>query len=168
MVTIAAMQRLTTKQLERLRGVAKSALKKPLEDRPDLGIAPEDLLVACDRVLGLDSPDEEMDDDEWQAIVATSHQECAKAWRRCMCGACRVCGKEYALTAYPERRVRTHKTWSVVQRRKVTCEGSLVPPSPACTCSYGGHGGPSVIETIVRAPRPDCPVHGSRARIVSR
>ena len=56
--------RLTPKQLRTLREGAE-----------------EDLLVACDRALGLDSLDE-VDGDERLGIVETSHRMCVVAWSR--------------------------------------------------------------------------------------
>lgn len=75
------MRKLTTKQLERLRGIAVVMLESAKTSaRIDFGIAPEDLVVACDRALGWDEmPDE--DGDEKRALVATSHQRCVVAWR---------------------------------------------------------------------------------------
>lgn len=75
------MRRLTTRQLEKLRGVAVAMLESPPNARADLGIAPEDLVVACDRALGWDDMAEE-DDVEKFALVETSHQRCASTWRR--------------------------------------------------------------------------------------
>lgn len=75
------MRKLTSKQLARLRGIATASLEMPESDRPDLGIAPEDLLVACDAVLGVDALEDE-DADERRALVETYRQSCADAWRR--------------------------------------------------------------------------------------
>jgi hypothetical protein len=47
----------------------------------DLGIAPEDLVIACDRTLGWDAMTEENDDDK-RALTETSHEQCVVAWRR--------------------------------------------------------------------------------------
>ena len=49
------MRKLTSKQLQRLRGIAAASLELSKPDRPDLGIAPEDLIVACDVALGHDA-----------------------------------------------------------------------------------------------------------------
>lgn len=76
------MRKLTPKQLERLRGIAVASLKVPELDRPDLGIAPEDLLVACDAALGVDACEDEGDEEERRALVERYHQSCANAWRR--------------------------------------------------------------------------------------
>lgn len=74
------MRKLTAKQLERLRGIAVKALESTPPSRLDFGGAPEDLVVACDRALGWDEMVEE-DDDERRALVETSHQHCAAAWK---------------------------------------------------------------------------------------
>jgi hypothetical protein len=74
------MRKLTPEKLERLRGVATSMLEAPLTARIDLGIAPEDLVVACDRALGWDAMTDETDDEK-HALVDSSHQQCAAAWR---------------------------------------------------------------------------------------
>lgn len=75
------MRKLTAKQLERLRGIAVKALESAPPARINFGMAPEDLVVACDRALGWDEMAEE-DDDERRALVETSQQHCAAAWRR--------------------------------------------------------------------------------------
>lgn len=75
------MHKLTPGQLERLRGIAVETLESAPSSRIDFGMAPEDLVVACDRALGWDEMAEE-DDDERRALVETSHQQCAAAWRR--------------------------------------------------------------------------------------
>jgi hypothetical protein len=74
------MQKLNSKQLQRLRGIATASLELSKPDRPDLGIAPEDLIVACDVALGYDTLESE-DEDERRALVETYHQRCAEAWR---------------------------------------------------------------------------------------
>lgn len=75
------MRKLTTKQLERLRGIALAILESSPNTRADLGIAPEDLVIACDRALGWDDMPEE-DVEEKHALIDTSHESCALAWRR--------------------------------------------------------------------------------------
>lgn len=79
------MRSLSTRQLEQLRKRATTALEMPYDVRPDFGMAPEDLVVACDRALGWDSMDEE-DDDEKQALRTTSHVQCREAWDRVKAG----------------------------------------------------------------------------------
>lgn len=74
------MRKLTTNQLERLRGLATASLDSNVV--VDFGSAPEDLVVACDRALGWDAMEEEEDEDEKRALIDTSHQRCASAWRR--------------------------------------------------------------------------------------
>jgi hypothetical protein len=74
------MQKLNSKQLQRLRGIATASLELSKPDRPDLGIAPEDLIVACDVELGYDTLESE-DEDERRALIETYHQRCAEAWR---------------------------------------------------------------------------------------
>lgn len=49
------VRKLTSKQLQRLQGIAAASLELSKSDRPDLGIAPEDLIVACNVVLGYDA-----------------------------------------------------------------------------------------------------------------
>lgn len=73
------MRSLAQRQLERLRQMAAAALEAPVLDRPDFGMAPEDLVVACDRALGWDSMDEESDEEKL-ALRATSHARCRDAW----------------------------------------------------------------------------------------
>jgi hypothetical protein len=75
------MRKLTSKQLRRLRGIAAASLELPKPDRPDLGIAPEDLIVACDVVLGRDALEDE-DEDERRALIETYRRSCAEAWKR--------------------------------------------------------------------------------------
>lgn len=55
-------------------------LDLPPGARADFKIAPEDLVVACDRALGWDEMAEE-DEGERRARVQISHQWCAAAWR---------------------------------------------------------------------------------------
>lgn len=76
------MRCLTAKQLERLRARAVAALQSPPWARVDFGMAPEDLVVACDRALGWDEMAEETEGDK-HALVDTSHQWCAAAWKAC-------------------------------------------------------------------------------------
>ena len=73
------MRRLSANQLKRLRLIAVAMLEAPSGQHSDLGIAPEDLVVACDRALGFDEMADE-DLDEKRALVATSHERCAEAW----------------------------------------------------------------------------------------
>jgi hypothetical protein len=75
------MQKLNSKQLQRLRGIAAASLELSKPDRPDLGIAPEDLIVACDVALGRDALEDE-DEDERRALIETYRRSCAEAWRR--------------------------------------------------------------------------------------
>lgn len=74
-------RKLTAPQLERLRSIATASLETPESARPDLGIAPEDLIVACDVALGYDALENE-DEDERSALVDTYRQSCANAWKR--------------------------------------------------------------------------------------
>ena len=53
------MRKLTTKQLEHLRGIAVKSLESAPSARVNFGIAAEDLVVACDRALGWDEMAEE-------------------------------------------------------------------------------------------------------------
>jgi len=78
---VNAMRKLTTKQLQRLRSIAVASLELPKPDRPDLGIAPEDLIVACNVALGHDALEDE-DEDERRALIETYHRSCAETWRR--------------------------------------------------------------------------------------
>ena len=75
------MRKLTSQQLERLRALAVASLELPRTNRMDFGMAPEDLFVACERALGWDDNSDEGDADERRALVETSHQRCAQAWR---------------------------------------------------------------------------------------
>ena len=75
------MRKLTSKQLQRLRGIAAASLELSKPDRPDLGIASEDLIVACDVVLGHDALEDE-DEDERRALIETYRRSCAEAWKR--------------------------------------------------------------------------------------
>jgi hypothetical protein len=77
------MRKLAAKQLERLRGIAVMSLEAAPSAPPvrfDFGVAPEDLVVACDRALGWDEMAEE-DEGDKHALVETSHQRCAAAWK---------------------------------------------------------------------------------------
>ena len=75
------MRKLTSKQLECLRGLAAASLEMLQADRPDLGIAPEDLLVACDAALGIDAFEDE-NADERGALIETYQLACVAAWER--------------------------------------------------------------------------------------
>lgn len=75
------MRKLTSKQLECLRCIATASLEMPQADRPDLGIAPEDLLVACDAALGIDAFEDE-NTEERDALIETYQLACAVAWER--------------------------------------------------------------------------------------
>jgi hypothetical protein len=75
------MRKLTSRQLRRLRGIAGASLELPKPNRPDLGITPEDLIVACDVALGYDALENE-DEDERHALIETYHRSCAEAWKR--------------------------------------------------------------------------------------
>lgn len=75
------MRLLTTEQLKRLRAIAVADLESSSVARKDLGIAPEDLLVACDRALGWDDMADE-DESDRRALRSTSRDQCARAWRR--------------------------------------------------------------------------------------
>jgi hypothetical protein len=75
------MRKLTPRQLNRLRDIAAASLEVPKSDRPDLGIAPEDLLVACNAALKFDTHEDEEDEEERYALIETYEQQCAKAWR---------------------------------------------------------------------------------------
>jgi len=99
------MRKLTTKQLQRLRGIATTSLELPKPDRPDLGIAPEDLIVACDVVLGHDALEDE-DEDERRALIETYRRSCAEAWRRV--SHCRYPRSERKLIWYTDSTKRSH------------------------------------------------------------
>ena len=69
------MRKLTSRQLQRLRSIAAASLKLPKPDRPDLGSAPEDLIVA----LGHDALEgEDEDEDERRALLETYRRTALK------------------------------------------------------------------------------------------
>ena len=77
-------RKLTARQLERLREMAKTSLESiPIARsifEKQFKIAPEDLLVACDRALRWDAMEEETDE-ERRALCEDSHERCALAWK---------------------------------------------------------------------------------------
>lgn len=75
------MRKLNEAQLYQLRAMAQLELELPRDARIDFGVAPEDLIVACDRATGADDMTEE-EEEERQALRTTSEERCAEAWKR--------------------------------------------------------------------------------------
>lgn len=84
-VSIVRSRKLTQPKLEHLRKIATASLAgKPQlrrERHDKLGVAPEDLVVACDRALRWDAMEEE-EAAERRALYEDAHVRCALAWKK--------------------------------------------------------------------------------------